>query len=73
MRRTAANDVVLGTDKAAALSWRSDSGWDWMQSYELRTFEVAARHAGQPEVAWQATIRRLLSNPSRVLAFCAWM
>jgi hypothetical protein len=36
------------------LRLRIDSAWDWMQSDELRAFDVAARPAGQPEVAWQA-------------------
>ena len=58
LRVTTATYFVLGTDKTAHLRLRIDSAWDWMQSYELRAFEVAARHAGQPEVAWQATVRR---------------
>ena len=58
LRVTTATYFVLGTDKTAHLRLRIDSAWDWIQSYELRAFEVAARHAGQPEVAWQATVRR---------------
>ncbi len=38
-------------DRAAHLRLRIDSAWDWQQAYELRALEVAARHAGQPEVA----------------------
>jgi hypothetical protein len=58
LRVTTATYFVLGTDKTAHLRLRIDSAWDWMQSYELRAFEVARRHAGQPEVVWQAVVRR---------------
>jgi len=58
LRVTTGTYFILGTDKTAHLRLRIDSAWDWMQSYELRAFEVAARRAGQPEVGWQATVRR---------------
>jgi hypothetical protein len=58
LRITTATYFVLGTDRSAHLRLRIDSAWDWMQRYELRSFEVAARQAGQPEVGWQATVRR---------------
>jgi hypothetical protein len=58
LRVTTATYFVLGTDRTAHLRLRLDSAWDWMRSYELRAFEVSARRAGQPEVAWQATVRR---------------
>ena len=58
LRVTTATYFVLGTDRAAHLRLRIDSAWDWMQNYELRAFEVAAKPAGQPEVAWQVTVRR---------------
>ena len=49
---------VLGTDKSAYLRFRIDSAWDWMQSYDLRRFTVFPRDSGQPEVGWQAVVRR---------------
>lgn len=49
---------VLGTDKTAHLRFRVDSAWDWMQAYELRQFRVFPRDSGQPEVGWQAIVRR---------------
>lgn len=58
LRITTATYFVLGTDHAAHLRLRIDSAWDWMQSYELRSFDVAPRSTGQPEVAWCATVRR---------------
>lgn len=58
LRITTATYFVLGTDDTAHLRLRIDSAWDWMQSFELRTFDVFARSAGQPEVAWRATVRR---------------
>ena len=57
LRITTATYFVLGTDANAHLRLRIDSAWDWMQAYELRSLEVAARSAGQPEVAWQAVVR----------------
>jgi hypothetical protein len=58
LRISQASYFVLGTDKTASLRLRVDSTWDWMQAYELRSFDVSARYAGQPEVAWQAVARR---------------
>ncbi len=58
LRISDATYFVLGTDKTAHLRLRVDSAWDWAQAYELIAFDVAARHAGQPEVAWRAIVRR---------------
>jgi hypothetical protein len=58
LRISSATYFVLGTDRSAHLRLRVDSAWDWMQAFELRAFEVAARNAGQPEVAWHASVRR---------------
>ena len=58
LRVTTATYFVLGTDRSDHLRLRIDSAWDWTQAYELRSFEVTARAAGQPEVAWRATVRR---------------
>jgi hypothetical protein len=58
LRIATATYFVLGTDNTAHLRLRIDSAWDWMQAFELRAFEVAPRMAGQPEVTWQATVRR---------------
>jgi hypothetical protein len=58
LRITTASYYVLGTDSTAQLRLRVDSAWDWLQSYELRALEVRHRDAGQPEVAWHATVRR---------------
>jgi len=57
LRISSATYFVLGTDQRDSLRLRVDSAWDWMQAYELRGFEVSARAAGQPEVAWQALVR----------------
>lgn len=57
LRISTATYFVLGTDATAHLRLRVDSAWDWMQAYELRSLEVSARPAGQPEVAWQAVVR----------------
>ena len=57
LRITTATYFVLGTDATAYLRLRIDSAWDWVQAFELRSLEVAARPAGQPEVSWQAVVR----------------
>jgi hypothetical protein len=62
LRITTATYFVLGADATAHLRLRIDSAWDWMQANELRSLEVAARSAGQPEVAWTATIRQRETN-----------
>jgi hypothetical protein len=58
LRITTATYFVLGGDGSANLRLRVDSAWDWMQDFELRSFEVNARSAGQPEVGWRAVARR---------------
>lgn len=58
LRITTATYFVLGTDRSRHLRLRVESAWDWMQKYELRTFEVEPRVAGQPEVAWRARVQR---------------
>lgn len=58
LRITTATYFVLGTDATAHLRLRIDSAWDWNRSFELRSFDVSPRSAGQPEVAWQAVVRR---------------
>jgi hypothetical protein len=58
LRITTATYFVLGGDGSANLRLRVDSAWDWMQEFELRSFDVVARVAGQPEVGWRAVVRR---------------
>lgn len=58
LRITTATYFILGSDKTNSLRLRVDSAWDWQQAYQLRTFQVRARSAGQPEVGWHAVVRR---------------
>ena len=58
LRITTAAYFVLGADKAAHLRLRVDSAWDWDQAYDLRSFEVAPKTSGQPEVVWHADVQR---------------
>lgn len=48
---------ILGIDGSDSLQLRVASAWDWMQDFELRSFTVEARSAGQPEVGWRALVR----------------
>ena len=45
---------VLGAAGDDHLRLRIASTWDWTQDFELTSFEVAPRPAGQPEVGWRA-------------------
>ena len=61
LRITTATYFVLGADNTSRLQFRVDSAWDWIQQYELRSFDVEGRSAGQPEVGWEATVRNRLN------------
>lgn len=58
LRITSATYFVLGTDRTSHLRIRVESAWDWVQAHELRSFAVAPKPAGQPEVGWVARVRR---------------
>lgn len=57
LRITNATYFVLGADRTTSLRLRVGAQWDWLQAWELRSFEVAPRASGQPEVGWTATVR----------------
>ena len=59
---------VLGSDGAHHMRLRVASAWDWMQAYELRSFTVKPRPAGQPEVAWTADIRSRATRAETTIA-----
>jgi hypothetical protein len=67
LRITGASYFVLGTDRTAHLRLRVGSTWDWMQAFELRSFEIGTRSTGQPEVSWQAAVRCRRSGDDREL------
>jgi hypothetical protein len=52
-----ASYFVLGAAPHTTLQFRVMSAWDWVQAYELRSFDVAPSGAGQPQVSWAASIR----------------
>jgi len=58
---------VLGADASSSLRLRLGSSWDWMQRFELRSFEVHPRPAGQPEVGWAGEVRDRASGLDRVV------
>lgn len=58
---------VLGAEKRRSLRLRIDSAWDWMQTYELRSFQVEPRVAGQPEVGWRAIVSRRDDGPEIIV------
>jgi hypothetical protein len=66
-RVAAATYFVLGASPSAPIRLRVGSKWDWLQEFELRSFDVTARRAGQPEVAWEATVRRREDRATRVV------
>lgn len=67
LRISAATYFVLGADRRSLLQLRIDSAWDWMQLYDFKSFEVNPRSAGQPEVAWRATVYDRTAGLDRVI------
>lgn len=47
---------VLGTAGTTHIRLRVASAWDWVQAYDLCSFDIAPRNAGQPEVGWDALV-----------------
>jgi hypothetical protein len=74
LRISSVSYFILGTQSGsgrrppAVLRTRVDAAWDWSQAFELRSFTVAPRPAGQPEVGWQAVVRQRHDGADRVLA-----
>ncbi|MDG2111078.1 MAG: hypothetical protein P8N02_00505 [Actinomycetota bacterium] len=48
---------VLGSSKDRNLRLRVTTPWDWRRRFEFRDLEVWGEEAGQPRVAWLATVR----------------
>ena len=59
---------VLGSDGMHHMRLRVASAWDWIQAYELRSFTVEPRPAGQPEVAWTADVRSRATSAVSTIA-----
>lgn len=58
---------VLGAERDRHVRLRVSSAWDWSQAYELVSFDVTPRAAGQPEVAWVAgLVDRAVGMPVEV-------
>lgn len=68
LRVCSATYFVLGTDRSAHIRLRVSSTWDWNQAFELRSFVVAPRPAGQPEVAWHALLRDRTTGASEEIS-----
>ena len=66
-RIAAATYFVLGASPSAPIRLRVGSKWDWLQEFELQSFDVAERRAGQPEVAWEAEVRRREGRVTRMV------
>lgn len=56
LRISSATYFVLGTHSSGSIRVRVDSAWDWAQRYELLRFGTEPRTAGQPVVAFQASV-----------------
>jgi hypothetical protein len=48
---------VLGSSKERSLRLRVTTPWDWRRRFEFKDLEVWGEDAGQPRVAWRATVR----------------
>jgi hypothetical protein len=49
---------VLGAARDRTLRLRVMTAWDWRQAFELKRVDVWGDDAGQPQVRWQAQVRR---------------
>lgn len=58
---------VLGTAGDDHVRLRIASTWDWTQDFELASFEVAPRGAGQPEVGWRAVVAERATGAVRAV------
>jgi hypothetical protein len=47
---------VLGSTSHGAVRIRIGTPWDWMQNFALQDLEIDGIPAGQPRVAWRATV-----------------
>lgn len=57
LRLASGTYYVLGVgSKGDSLRLRVMTPWDWRQRYELRSFNIEADEAGQPQVRWTATV-----------------
>src|SRR5690606_27345554 len=65
LRVSSTSYFVLGTAADRHLRMRIASQWDWMQDHDLRDLDISPRPAGQPEVAWTATIRPRSGGPEQ--------
>jgi hypothetical protein len=59
---------VLGASSKGFTRFRIATPWDWRRHFELRSFDVEARAAGQPMVAWNAIVRRRADATETVVA-----
>ena len=49
---------LLGSEHHRALRLRIASPWDWQQTFRLVSLQVNPAQAGQPQVDWEASVRR---------------
>jgi hypothetical protein len=59
---------VLGASPKGFTRYRIATPWDWRRHFELRAFDIEAQVAGQPTVAWEASVRRRADGGERVVA-----
>lgn len=53
---------VLGASPRGSLRLRIDTPWDWRQRFDLVSFDVDPRPAGQPTVGYSARVRDRMSG-----------
>lgn len=58
LRLSPAPYFILGASDLGHMRLRIGTPWDWRQSFNLREFGITETPAGQPRIAWSATVER---------------
>lgn len=56
---------LLGADARRQLRLRVASPWDWRQHFKLKSLDIEAASAGQPQVDWCATYYSVVAGETR--------
>lgn len=62
LRLSPAPYFILGASDSGPLRLRIGTPWDWRQGFRLKKLVITPTVAGQPRVAWSATVERRLDG-----------
>ena len=67
LRLASAPYFIVGTHRDDTMRLRIDTPWDWRQAFELRSFDIEAAAAGQPQVRWAAEVHDRARGEDRLV------